>query len=112
MENKLSTTGEGEGLKSAAEVVDDVLAQNTKNNKFLKNVGLQNVWSRSRGVNTEVELEAEKRANAQLRVQVADLSKKVQESEEARMMDRVEMKRTQSEMAAKLDRLLSQVHRS
>jgi len=26
MENKLSTTGESEGLKSAAEVVDDVLA--------------------------------------------------------------------------------------
>ncbi|OQU79076.1 hypothetical protein SORBI_3008G092200 [Sorghum bicolor] len=87
MENKLSTTGESEGLKSAAEVVDD-------------------------GQNTEVELEAAKRANAQLRVQVADLSKKVQESEEARMMDREEMKTTQSEMAAKLDLLLSQVHRS
>ena len=111
MENKLSTTTQGEELKSAAQVVD-VLAENTKNNKFLQNVGFKNARPRSSEQNTEAELEAEKRANAELRVQVADLSKKVQESEEARIMDREEMKRTQSEMEAKLDLLLSQVRPS
>jgi len=112
MENKLSTTTEGEELKSAAQVVGDVLAENTKNNKFLQNVGFKNARPRSSEQNTEAELEAEKRANAELRVQVADLSKKVQESEEARIMDREEMKRTQSYMEAKLDLLLSQVRPS
>ncbi|XP_066359426.1 uncharacterized protein [Miscanthus floridulus] len=77
-----------------------------------KNVGFKNARPRSSEQNTEAELEAEKRANAELRVQVADLSKKVQESEEARIMDREEMKRTQSYMEAKLDLLLSQVRPS
>jgi hypothetical protein len=35
MENKLSTTTEGEEFKSVAQVVSEVLAENTKNNKFL-----------------------------------------------------------------------------
>jgi hypothetical protein len=51
-------------------------------------------------------------ANAKLCVQVADLSKQVQESKQARIMDREEMKRTQSEMEAKLNLLLSQVQPS
>ena len=42
MENKLSTTTQGEELKSAAQVVGDVLAENTKNNKFLQNAGFKN----------------------------------------------------------------------
>jgi len=42
MENKLSTTTEGEELKSVAQVVADVLAENTKKNQFLQNVGYQN----------------------------------------------------------------------
>jgi hypothetical protein len=43
---------------------------------------------------------------------VADLSKKMQESEKARIMDREEMKKAQSEMEAKLELLLSQVRPS
>jgi len=112
MENKLSTTTEGERLKSIAQVVGDVLAENTKKNQFLQNVGFQDVLPRSSKQNTEIELEVEKRANAELRVQVADLSKQVQESEKARIMDREEIKRTQSEMEAKLNLLLSQVRPS
>uniref|UniRef100_A0A0E0NH05 Uncharacterized protein n=1 Tax=Oryza rufipogon TaxID=4529 RepID=A0A0E0NH05_ORYRU len=46
MENKLSTTTEGEELKSAAQVVADVLAENTKKNRFLKNVGFHNAQPR------------------------------------------------------------------
>lgn len=107
MENKLSTTTEG-----AAQVVVTVRAENTKKNQFLKNVGFQNVRPRSSEESTETELEAEKRANAELRTQVADLSNKVQESEQARIMDREEMKRSQCEMEAKLNLLLSQIRPS
>jgi hypothetical protein len=112
MENKLSTTIEDEELKSASQVVGDVLAENTKKNQFLQNTGFQNAWPRSSERNTEAELKVEKRANAEVRVQVAELSKKVQESEQARIMDREEMKMTQSEMEAKLNLLLSQVRPS
>ncbi|CAD6204184.1 unnamed protein product [Miscanthus lutarioriparius] len=107
MENKLSTTTEGEELKSAAQVVADVLAENTKKNQFLQNVRYQN----ARRISNEqsAELEAEKKTNAKLRVQVVDLSNKVQESEQARIIDREEMKRSQSEMEAKLNLLLSQI---
>jgi len=110
MENKLSTTTEGEELKSAAQVVADVLAENTKKNQFLQNVGYQN----ARRISNEqsAELEAEKKTNAELRVQVVDLSNKVQESEQARIIDREEMKRSQSEIEAKLNLLLSQIRPS
>jgi len=110
MENKLSTTTEGEELKSAAQVVADVLAENTKKNQFLQNVGYQN----ARRISNEqsAELEAEKKTNAELRVQVVDLSNKVQESEQARIIDREKMKRSQSEMEAKLNLLLSQIRPS
>lgn len=112
MENKLSTTTEGEESKSAAQVVGEVLAENTKNNKFLQNVGFKNAQPRSSKQKTKADLEAKRRKNAQLRGQVADLTKKVEESENARIMDREEMKRAQSEMEAKLDRLLSQIRPS
>ncbi|KAF2944962.1 hypothetical protein DAI22_02g181900 [Oryza sativa Japonica Group] len=112
MENKLSTRTEGEELKSAAQVVADVLAENTKKNRFLKNVGFHNAQPRFSEQSTETELEAEKRTNAELRAQVADLSNKVQESEQARIKDREEMKRSQSEMEAKLNLLLSQIRPS
>jgi len=110
MENKLSTTTEGEELKSTAQVVADVLAENTKKNQFLQNVGYQN----ARRISNEqsAELEAEKKTNAELRVQVVDLSNKVQESQQARIIDREEMKRSQSEMEAKLNLLLSQIRPS
>ena len=110
MENKLSTTTEGEELKSAAQVVADVLAENTKKNQFLQNVGYQKA-RRISNVHS-AELEAEKKTNGELRVQVVDLSNKVQESEQARIIDREEMKRSQSEMEAKLNLLLSQIRPS
>ena len=47
--------------------------------------------------------------NAKLRMQVADLLNKVQESEQARIIDREEMKRSQE---AKLNLLLSQIQPS
>lgn len=83
MENMLSTSTEGEEPKSAAQVVGDVLAENTKKSRFLQNVGFQNAWPRSNEHISEIELEAD---NAKLRVQVADLLDKVQESEQARIL--------------------------
>jgi hypothetical protein len=50
-------------------------------------MGFHNVWPRSSEQNIEVKLEVEKRANIELRVQVADLSKQVQESEQERIME-------------------------
>ena len=42
MENQLvAELVEGEEPKSRAQVVADVLAENSKNNQFLQNVGLQ-----------------------------------------------------------------------
>jgi hypothetical protein len=42
MENNLATPTESEETNSASQVVADVLAQKTKKNKFLRNVGIQN----------------------------------------------------------------------
>jgi hypothetical protein len=42
MENNLSTPTDSKEPKSAFQVVGDVLAQKTKQNKFLRNVGLRN----------------------------------------------------------------------
>jgi hypothetical protein len=109
MENMLSTSTEGEEPKSAAQVVADVLAENTKKSRFLQNLGFQNARPRSSEQSSEIELEAD---NAKLRMQVADLLNKVQESEQARIIDREEMKRSQSEMEAKLNLLLSQIQPS
>jgi hypothetical protein len=47
-------------------VVGDVLAEHTKRNKFLQNVGLQDVRPRTSGQNLERQLEELKRANAEL----------------------------------------------
>ena len=109
MENKQSTLVEGEQPKSATEVVADVLVENTKKNQFLQNVGIQAARPRSKVQNIEVQLEAEKRDNAELREQMAVLSKKVQETEQARIKEQEEMKRKQAEMDAKLALVLSQI---
>lgn len=109
MENKQSTLVEGEQPKSATEVVADVLVENTKKNQFLQNVGIQAARPRSKVQNIEVQLEAEKRDNADLREQMAVLSKKVQETEQARIKEQEEMKRKQAEMDAKLALVLSQI---
>jgi hypothetical protein len=73
MENNLSTLIESEEPKSAFQVVANVLAQKTKQNKFLRNVGIWNgqprsgMWG-SNVLNIQTVLEVEKRANAKLRL--------------------------------------------
>jgi hypothetical protein len=63
----LSTLTESEEPNLASQVVADVLAQNTKKNKFLSNVGIQNGQPHGpSALNIETELELEKRANAEL----------------------------------------------
>ena len=116
MENKISQPVEdGEEPNSVTKVVANFLDENTKNNKFLQNVGVQKVHPRSNRHNLEAELAAEKRANAELRAivnsqraEMDELSKKVQESEEARTREQQDMKKKQAEMDAKLERLLDQ----
>ena len=100
MENKISQPVEdGEEPNSVTKVVANFLDENTKNNKFLQNVGVQKVQPRSNRHNLEAELAAEKRANAELRVivgtqreQMEVLSNKMQEGEQARIRDQEEMK--------------------
>jgi hypothetical protein len=102
MENNLSTLIESEEPKSASQVVADVLAHKIKQNKFLRNVGIQNgqPQSGSNVLNIQTELEVEKRANAELRlkvnyqhVQMDDLSHQVKETEATRIGDQEEMKK-------------------
>jgi hypothetical protein len=50
-----------------SKVVGDVLAEHTKRNKFLQNVGLQDVRPRTSAQNLKRQLEEDKRANAELR---------------------------------------------
>ena len=71
MENNLSTLIESEEPNSTSQVVADVLAQKTKKNKFLRNVGIWNgqpqsgMWGSS-VLDIQIELDVEKRANAEL----------------------------------------------
>jgi hypothetical protein len=46
MENKLSAPAEGEQTNFVTRVVLDVLAENTKKNNFLQNVGVHSVRPR------------------------------------------------------------------
>jgi len=77
MENKLSAHAEDEEAPSVTEVVAGVLAENTKKTTFLQNVGIQ---SKKKGTLKE-QLAAEKLAKADLKSQMEELSKKLQESE-------------------------------
>jgi hypothetical protein len=105
MENQLTAPveAEHEQPKFATEVVSDVLDKNTKNNHFLRNVGIKVVRQR-RGLHTiEALLEVEKRKNADLRSvfdsqqeKVDDLSRQVQENQ-----------KKQAELESKLELLLS-----
>jgi tRNA(Phe) wybutosine-synthesizing methylase Tyw3 len=118
MENNLPTLTESEKPNSASQVVADVHAQKTKKNKFLQNVGIWNghpqsgMWGSS-VLDIQIELDTEKRANAELwlivntqREQMDDLSQQVKETEAARIRDQEEMKKQQAELSAKLDLLL------
>ncbi|TVU24945.1 hypothetical protein EJB05_27416, partial [Eragrostis curvula] len=123
MEKKIAEAAEGEEPVSVAEVVADVLAQHTKRNKFLENVGIQDVQPRTSVRNLQEELAEEKRANAELRLVVTTqrekidvLTEQVHEAEQARVKDKEEMLKMQAEMQkkqadtdAKLELLLSQL---
>jgi hypothetical protein len=94
---------------SVSKVVGDVFAEHTKRNKFLQNVGLQDVRPRISVQNLQRQLEEEKRANAELRSvvhtqqeQIDVLSQQVHEIEQARVKDNEEVQK-------KLDILLSQI---
>jgi hypothetical protein len=73
MEKNLSTLTKSEEPKLAFHVVADWLVQKTKQNKFLRNVGIRNgqprsgMWGSS-VLNIQTELEVEKGANAELRL--------------------------------------------
>ncbi|WVZ71512.1 hypothetical protein U9M48_020091 [Paspalum notatum var. saurae] len=119
MENKRSTPREGEQPVSMTQVVSDVLAENTKKNRFLQNVGIQNAQPRSSEQNVEAQLEAERTANAELRSlvniqreQMDVLSKQLKEAELIRTREQEEMKKKQDAMDAKLELMLSQIQRS
>ncbi|TVU09105.1 hypothetical protein EJB05_42546, partial [Eragrostis curvula] len=123
MEKKIAEAAEGEEPVSVAEVVADVLAQHTKRNKFLENVGIQDVQPRTSVRNLQEELAEEKRANAELRLVVTTqrekidvLTEQVHEAEQARVKDKEEMLKMQAKMQkkqadtdAKLELLLSQL---
>jgi hypothetical protein len=113
----LSTPTESEKPKSASQVVADVLAQKRKQNKFLRNVGIQNdqPQSGSSVLNIQIELEMEKRAKVELRLivntqcaQMDDLSHQVKVIDAARIIDQEEMKKQQVELNVKLELLLGQ----
>ena len=55
------------------------------------------------------QLYVEKLANAELKSQLDELSKKLQDTEQARVAEKQEMARNQAEINAKLDLLLSQI---
>ena len=64
MENSLSTpAAEDEQPKSATQVVADVLAEKTKKNQFLQNVGMHDAQPRS---SVQTELEAERMTSSEL----------------------------------------------
>ena len=105
MENKLFGHAEDEESPSVTEVVAGVLAENTKKTTFLQNMGIQ---SKKKGTLKE-QLAAEKLAKAELKSQMEELSKKLQESEQAKLANKQEMARNQAETNTKLDLLLSQI---
>lgn len=109
MEEKVSQpTKDGQQPISATKIVSDMLTQHTKKPKILQHVGIQHVREGTSGTNLEAQLAAEKKGNAELREVVNTLTKKVEESEAARVRQEEEYRKKQAEMDAKLDLLLSQ----
>ena len=84
MENKLSGHAEDEEAPFVTEVVAGVLAENTKKTTFLQNVGIQ---IKKKGTLKE-QLATEKLAKAELKSQMEELSKKLQESEQAMLANK------------------------
>jgi len=91
-----------------------------KNSHFLQNVGIQIVKRRSSIQNVQAQLEVGRRTNAELQSIVNnqhelmnDLSKQIQEIEQARIKDQEENHRKkQAELEAKLEFLLGQSQQS
>ncbi|XP_039811804.1 uncharacterized protein LOC120674736 [Panicum virgatum] len=117
METRIAEPAEEQEIRSVTEVVAGVLAQNTKKNTFLENVGIHNNQPTSGGQNLQAELLAQ-RENAELRLlvnsqreQMHELSTKLQETEQARTRDREEMAKKQVETDAKLELVLSMLQR-
>lgn len=96
MESKLSTTTESEAPKAVNQVVAYVLAEKTRKNQFLRNVGIEVAQPTSSEQNGAVpDLQAE---NAELRSII---------NTQHRQIDDLTMK--QAELEAKLELVLSQV---
>jgi hypothetical protein len=100
-----SASSEGEEPMSMTQVVPDVLAENTKKNMFLHNVGIQNACSRSTIKNIAAQLEVEKRANCELQSIVDSqheklyaLLEQMQDADQARIKEQEDMKKKQEEM--------------
>ena len=102
MEAKLSTPADCEEQVSVTKVVADVLAEKTKKNLFPQNVGIQKSCPRSSVTTIAAQLEAEKRANVDLREQLDVLSKQMQEREEARVREQEEVKTTLQLLLSKI----------
>ena len=91
---------EGEEPKSKAQIVADVLENNTKKNLFLQNVGIQTVRPRRLSArNAAAQLEAEKMQNAELRSIISNQSKQLEEIEQARVRDKEERIMDKDEMS-------------
>ncbi|KAF8760575.1 hypothetical protein HU200_010046 [Digitaria exilis] len=112
MQNELSAPPtEGEPPKSVTDVVAAVLDKHTKKNRFLQNVGIKIARRRRNAESVEAELEVQRMANADLQSKMDDMSKKMQETEDARRRDQEElkeMKKKQAELEAALHRILTQ----
>jgi hypothetical protein len=97
LENKISESTEAQDEESVNTLVAEYLAEQTKNSKFLQNVGLGKVQATASVRKLEAQLAAEKSASADLqllvskqREQIDVLSMKFQESEQARITDKAE----------------------
>ncbi|CAN6311384.1 unnamed protein product [Urochloa humidicola] len=113
MEHELATPTDYGQLNSATQVVGVVLDKNTKNNHFLENVGVQVEKRRSTLQTVQAQLEVERKRNDELqlivnnqREEMNGLSKKVKETEQARIKDQEENRNKLSQLEAKLELLL------
>ncbi|TVT97424.1 hypothetical protein EJB05_57340, partial [Eragrostis curvula] len=116
MEQKIAEAADIEEHVSVSKVVANVLAKHSKRNKFLQNVGIQDVQPKTSVRNLQEELAHEKRANAELRLVVTSqrekinvLSQQVHESEQSRLKDKEEMQKKQAETDATLQLLIAKL---
>ncbi|KAL6602752.1 hypothetical protein ACP70R_043113 [Stipagrostis hirtigluma subsp. patula] len=116
METLIAEQSDDEQPKSVTDVVASVLAESTKKNRFLQNVGIHVEKLPRAAQNLVEELAAEKRANAELRmvvdsqkIQIDELSVKLHEAEQSRIRDKEEMNQKYAETDAKLELLLSKM---